>query len=276
MKISVIIPTFNRSNVVRRAIDSVLLQTYKNFELIIVDDGSTDDTHDILKDYIVSERIIYVRSENKGVSAARNLGVSLSNGEYISFLDSDDEWLPCKLQMQIDLIKQGPELECVHGEEIWIRNAKRVNQKKIHQKFGGDIFEKCLGLCLISPSAVMISKRLYTEMNGFDEDYIVCEDYDLWLKITSLYKVGFIKEPIITKYGGHDDQLSAKYFAMDYYRVKSMDRILKIRDLSNERVSLVKETIVKKASILLKGYEKHNNMKDHAEILEILESHLES
>ena len=213
--ISVIIPTFNRAHVLLKAIDSVLKQTYKNFEVIVVDDGSTDGTTELLSSYIKEGKILYLKQENKGVSSARNFGVKSSKGDWLAFLDSDDEWLKHKLQKQVELLTERPDLRLVHGEELWVRNGKRVNQKKIHQKFGGFIYEKCLPLCLISPSAVMIERKLYEEMGGFDEEFTVCEDYDLWLKITSLYEVGFVSDPIIYKYGGHEDQLSHKYFAMD-------------------------------------------------------------
>ena len=256
---SVIIPTFNRSHVLLRAVDSVLKQTYKNFELIVVDDGSTDETQTILEGHIKEGQIKYLRQENKGVSSARNFGVRNSKGDWLAFLDSDDEWLKSKLEKQVELLQKRPELRLIHGEELWVRNGKRVNQKKIHQKFGGFIYEKCLPLCLISPSAVIIERKLYEEMGGFDEEFVVCEDYDLWLKITSLYEVGFVTEPIIYKYGGHEDQLSHKYFAMDLWRIKSMLRILSLKNLNDQQIEATCAEVTRKAKILLLGYEKHQN-----------------
>lgn len=277
-KISVIIPTFNRQEYILRAVESVMNQTFQDFELIIIDDGSIDNTQKLIEDYIqsnnIKNKIIYEKIENSGVSAARNFGLRMAKGEWIAFLDSDDEWIDKKLEFQNDFIINNPELKIVHGEEIWIRNGVRVNQKKIHQKFGGKIFQKCLALCLISPSAVMISKDVLNENRGFDEDYVVCEDYDLWLKITSKYEVGFISTPIIKKYGGHEDQLSSKFFAMDYWRIKSMDRILNIRVLSDDDIISTKKQIIKKGKILLKGYLKHNNMSNYNEIKSIIENHL--
>jgi len=266
MKVNVIIPTFNREEILPRAIDSILAQTYENFDLTIVDDGSTDGTYEVVKKYLQHVNVRYIRTDNKGVSAARNIGVSLSSGDYVSFLDSDDLWHPDKLELQMNFLKQNSHLECVHGEEIWIRNGKRVNKKKVHQKFGGNIFKECLPLCFISPSTVLISRKVFLEMNGFDENFVVCEDYDLWLKISSLYEVGFIETPIMTKHGGHEDQLSTKYFAMDYFRVKALANILEIRDLGEALSNLVIEVLVKKSEILLKGYKKHNNLKDFDEI----------
>jgi glycosyltransferase involved in cell wall biosynthesis len=271
MKVDVIIPTYNRSSTLKRAIDSVLNQTYKGFHLYIIDDGSTDNTALLMQEYKSDENISYIKQKNKGVSAARNLGISLSNNPWVAFLDSDDEWLPHKLKKQIEIINSKPEAVLIHGEEQWVRNGKRINPKKIHQKFGGQIFEKCLPLCLISPSAAMIKRDVLLEMENFDEDFIVCEDYDLWLKITSLYEVEFISDPILIKYGGHEDQLSAKYFAMDYYRIKSMDKILSIRNLSIDLEEKVNQEIIRKGDILLAGYKKHNNLKDYEEVLNLVE-----
>jgi len=271
MKIDVIIPTFNRVLTLKRAIDSVLNQTYQNFHLYIIDDGSTDETEQLLKEYLSCSNVSIFKQENRGVSAARNYGLSLSNAPWVSFLDSDDEWLPEKLDKQVEVIKSNESAVLVHGEELWIRNGKRVNPKKIHKKFGGEIFERCLALCLISPSAVMIKRSVLHEMKNFDEDFIVCEDYDLWLKITSLYPVEFISDPIIVKYGGHEDQLSAKFFAMDYWRIKSMNNILENREFSKERSNVVRDQIIKKGEILLNGYRKHNNLKDYDEVLSWVE-----
>ena len=106
-------------------------------------------------------------------------------------------------------------------------------------------------------------------MNGFDENFVVCEDYDLWLKITSKYEVGYIKEPLITKYGGHDDQLSHKFKAMDYFRVKSIHNLLKSSKIDGEDKQRAEEEIVRKADILLLGYKKHNNLEHFEEIKKI-------
>lgn len=260
---SVIIPTYNRADTIERAIRSVFTQSFTDFELIIVDDGSTDKTQEVLTFFAKNKPndvfIKLLRTENNGVSAARNYGVSHANGIWLSFLDSDDEWLTHKLQAQYDFIKANPDCKLVHGEEIWIRNGVRVNQKKIHQKEGGDIFQRATELCLISPSAVVIDSDTYIEHGGFREDFPVCEDYDLWLKITSVMPIGFIQTPIIKKYGGHEGQLSTKFKAMDFYRVKSLKWILENRDLSIEKKNKVIQVAIKKCQILLKGYEKHQN-----------------
>jgi glycosyltransferase involved in cell wall biosynthesis len=270
--VSVIIPTYNRAHVLERAINSVFKQTFRDFELIIIDDGSDDETPKLLEKICAQNKnCVSYTIENSGVSKARNIGVEKSSGEWVAFLDSDDEWLPHKLERQMSFISHHKNVPLVHGEEIWVRNGKRVNPKKKHQKFGGDIFLKCLPLCVISPSASIIKKKIYLEMGGFDESFPVCEDYDLWLKITSLYPVGFIEDPIITKYGGHEDQLSRKYFAMDFWRVRALKNILQKRSLSEEIKKDVIDEILYKANILKQGYIKHQNHENLAFILEVIE-----
>ncbi len=260
--VSVIIPTFNRAQLLPRAIESVLGQDYKEIELIIIDDGSTDDTQELLENY---PKIKILRTSNQGISKARNLGIKVSRGEWICFLDSDDMWLPSKLSSQVKYAQQFPHLKLIHTNELWVRNGVRVNQMKKHQKAGGFIFEKCLPLCLISPSTVMIHRSVFSKIGDFDPEMTVCEDYDLWLRITKDYEIGYIEEALIQKYGGHEDQLSKKYKAMDYYRVKSLVNIYN-SNLSVQQKILVKEQILKKCEILLRGYKKHNNLENYNEV----------
>ncbi len=258
-KISVIIPTFNRLPVLARAIESVITQDYAPFEIIIIDDGSRDATKDFvtsLKNYSIR----YYYQENEGVSKARNFAAKISNGEWLAFLDSDDEWLPTKLSSQVQLLKTNSKLPLIHTEEIWVRNGKRVNQKKKHQKLGGRIFKDCLPLCRISPSSSLIRKDVFLDLQGFREDFEVCEDYDLWLKITSKYQVGYIEEPQIIKYGGHEDQLSSKYHSMDIWRIQALLGILNSPELSPDERKATLEEIAKKYRVLQLGYGKRNKL----------------
>lgn len=263
--ITAIIPTFNRAHTLNRALESVLKQTIPCKEIIVVDDGSTDNTEKLLAPYREKKLIKYIKTENRGVSAARNVAIAEAEGDWVSFLDSDDEWLEDKNEKQLQCFEETG-LPLIHGEEIWIRRGKRVNPKNKHKKFGGDIFTKCLPLCLISPSASMIKKSVLKSIGFFDEDFIVCEDYDLWLRFTLKHQVGFVETPIIKKYGGHEDQLSAKYKAMDYYRVKSMRNILQQNKIEDSIRELIKEEMREKCRILLNGYEKHQNMTHFHEV----------
>ena len=267
-KISIIIPTYNRAWALKRSVKSVLQQTEKDFELLVVDDGSTDHTQDLL-DTFKDPRITVITTTNHGVSRARNKGIAEARGEWLAFLDSDDEWLPHKLERQWSLVQEKNTLKIVHGEEIWFRRGVRVNPKNIHKKSGGWIFSQCLPLCLISPSAVMIHREVFDQIGNFDPSMIVCEDYDLWLRITPFYEVGFLHDPIIKKYGGHSDQLSTQYKAMDYFRVQSLVKILQM-DIGEKNRAQAKKVLAQKAQILIKGYKKHYNQNKHHEMRELL------
>lgn len=268
--ISVVLPTFNREVYLSRAIESVLTQTYRDFELIIIDDGSTDKTRSLVESY-QDERMSYLYQENQGISLARNLGIEKAKGEWVAFLDSDDEWLPKKLEKQNYFSQNHSHIQIIHGDEIWIRNGVRVNPMKKHQKSGGWIFEKCLKLCLISPSAVMIKKELFSKVGVFDPEMTVCEDYDLWLRITSKFEVGYIDDLLLKKYGGHDDQLSRKFKAMDEYRVKSMINLLESQKINHTQRESVLDELMKKLLILKKGFIKHGHLEKAKNVSRLLE-----
>jgi glycosyltransferase involved in cell wall biosynthesis len=221
--VSVIIPTYNRGWILKEAIDSVLSQDFDDFELIVVDDGSTDNTQDILDGY--ARDIIVLRQDNRGVSAARNAGIAFASGQFIAFLDSDDLWLPGKLSIQIDFFNSNPDVLICQTEEMWIRNGKRVNPKKRHKKLSGMIFKHSLPLCIVSPSAVMLKKSLLDKTGVFDESLPACEDYDLWLRISCKYPVFLIDTPLIIKRGGHEDQLS-KTPKLDKHRIQALKKII--------------------------------------------------
>jgi len=264
MLLSVIIPTYNRAQLLPRAIESVLCQPLFSdplrAELIVVDDGSSDDTELIITNQY--PQIHYLKQNNKGVSAARNLGLEKAKGEWIALLDSDDEWLPDKLQRQLALL-QSSQLDVCHTEEIWIRNDVRVNQMNKHKKAGGAIFEHCLPLCAMSPSSIIIHQRVFEHIGFFDESLPACEDYDLWLRLSAHYKVAYVEEPCIKKYGGHDDQLSRAFWGMDRFRVLALENLL-LQDkpelaLNAEQRAQALTMLNKKNNILLNGARKHGN-----------------
>ena len=262
MNVSVVIPCFNRIKTLSRSIDSVVNQTYKPSEIIIIDDGSTDGTRDfIIKSY---PNIKYFFQPKKGVSSARNKGIRESSSDWVAFLDSDDEWLPQKLEKQINQLGKHSEIFISHTNEIWIRNGVRVNQMKKHQKYGGYIFDKCLDICRISPSSVLIHKKVLKDVGVFDETLQVCEDYDLWLRITSKYSVLFEKELLIIKYGGHKDQLSKVKEGIEQFRIQSLEKILALNHLTEDQFIITKNMLMRKLSIYSKGLEKRNKFDELA------------
>lgn len=249
--ISVIIPTFNRGYVIRRAVDSVLAQNYPHFELIVVDDGSTDNTASRLAPLAGGGRLIYLSQINKGVSAARNSGIREAGGAFIAFLDSDDEWRPEKLSAQMEYFQKNPASLIVQTQERWIRHGRRVNPKRKHLKKDGDIFLESVELCLISPSAVMLRCELLNEIGLFDEDLAAAEDYDLWLRVLARYPVGLIDRELVIRHGGHEDQLSAQP-GLDRFRVMALEKILR-ESLSEERRQAVEKELSRRRAIYENG-----------------------
>ena len=259
--VSVIIPTFNRSEVVGRAVDSVLNQTFRDFECIVVDDGSTDATDTVLKGF--ANRIKVIKTENKGVSAARNLGAELSRGTLIAFLDSDDEWKPQKLQKQLGFMQKSG-FRISQTDETWVRGGKFVNKSAKYIRPSGNIFYNCLEVCAVTPSSVMMEKTLFFEYGGFDETFPVCEDYDLWLRMSLNEEFGLIDEPLIIKYGGNEDQLSNSA-CLDKYRIISIFNMLhKNVTLSEEQEKALKEVLAKKVKIYSAGAAKRGRSDEAA------------
>ena len=248
--VSIIIPTYNRGHVLGRAIESVLCQSFRDFELIVIDDGSTDQTERILKNY--PRKLIIHKQENRGVSAARNAGIKLASAPYLAFLDSDDWWLKGKLGAQLKTLEQSGNL-IIHTDEVWIRNGKRVNQCKHHAKKGGWIYESMLPLCAMSPSSILFHRSVLDQAGLFDESFPVCEDYDLWLRLTSRFKVDFLETAYIVKTGGHDDQLSRSMWGMDQYRVLALGKALRECPLDHMLREKTVRMMEQKATVYING-----------------------
>jgi len=257
--ISVVIPVYNRPELLERAVCSVLAQRDVEFELIVVNDGSTVSLESIERIVSESGHTFVALNNRKGVSAARNYGVALSSGQWLSFLDSDDEWKPEKLSSQLKFHQDNPELEISQCREIWIRDGIRVNQRKIHAMPEGDAFERCLELCCISPSGVFLSSELFSRSGGFDELLPICEDYDLWLRISKDYPVGLVQEAHVVKYGGHEDQLSSSEVAIDRFRLYALLKLICLGELTEKQLLLVQDSARKKCEILLRGARKHGS-----------------
>lgn len=249
--VSVIIPTYNRWPMVREAVDSALAQSCPAIELLVVDDGSEDSTASELRSrYGSSVRVL--SQPRQGVAAARNLGVRRSTGDYLAFLDSDDLWLPQKIERQIAFMGARPQAQICQTEEIWVRRGRQVNPRLRHRKPSGDIFRASLGLCLVSPSAVMMKRELFERVGGFDESFTVCEDYDLWLRIALDTFVYLIPDALVVKRGGHGDQLSRSTWGLDRFRVRAIKKLLD-GGLVGERRRWAIEELARKVAILARG-----------------------
>jgi glycosyltransferase involved in cell wall biosynthesis len=268
--VSVVIPVHNRPRLVAEAVKSVLEQSYRDFELLVVDDGSTDDTVEVLRGF--GEDIRLHLQSHKGVSAARNLGIDLAAADWIAFLDSDDLWLPDKLEEQVAYLNSEPECRIVYTDEIWIRNGRRVNPKQKHRKESGWIFPRSLELCLISPSSVMIHRSVFDHLGRFDESFPAGEDYDLWLRVTLHYPVHLIPRQLIVKRGGQDDQLSSSVWGLDRFRTRAIEKVLSDPGLTPEYRRDALAVLESKLKILAGGAGKRGDSTAAGEYLSRLEA----
>jgi glycosyltransferase involved in cell wall biosynthesis len=258
---SVIIPTYNRAQFLKIAINSVLCQTSEDYELIIIDDGSTDDTVNVMKEYAeyrpqakdYKSKIKYVHQFHQGVSKARNTGIKEAKGEFICFLDSDDRFRQEKLEVTKKYIDEYFEYKIFHTNEIWYRSGEFLPQKEFHQKPMGFVFKNAVKLCSISISTVAIKRNLFDEIGLFDEKLPACEDYDFWLRVTAKFPVFLIPEYLTIKEGGHPDQQSKKYPAMDKCRIYALEKILKNGHLDKENYKIALEELRNKCSIYING-----------------------
>ena len=257
--VSVILPTFNRAWTLKDAVDSVLNQDYPYIELIVIDDGSEDNTQELLGRY--KNRVVILKQENSGVSAARNAGIKNSHGEFIALLDSDDTWDKRKISCQVEFFKRHPEALICQTEEIWIRKGKRVNPKVKHKKPSGMVFEASLELCLVSPSAVMMRRQLFDLKGYFNEEFIVCEDYDLWLRVSATLPVFLIDKPYTIKRGGHTDQLSS-FHSQDKFRIRSLLNLIRSDSLTPVQAAKAKKVLKKKCTIYGNGCIKRGRNKE--------------
>jgi len=270
-RVSAIITTYNRKDFVQEAVDSVLVQTYGDWELIVVDDGSIDDTGEALQGY--GEQLLYTYEANQGVSKARNRGLELAQGEFIAYLDSDDLWLSQKLQVQVACMDEHPEAQICYTDEIWIRRGVRVNPKKKHAKYSGEIYPHCLPLCIISPSSALMRRGLFEQVGDFDTQLPVCEDYDLWLRVASRFPVFFIPQKLIVKRGGHHEQLSQQRWGNDRYRVKALVKMLELGVLSPPMRELTIHELHVKCRVLISGYRKRGKEAEAERYQEVAEQY---
>ena len=211
--VSVIIPTYNRAHLVGRAIRSVLNQTYQDFEIIVVDDGSTDNTEEVVKSFN-DPRIRYIRHEkNRGGSAARNTGIRAARGEYIAFLDSDDEWLPEKLAKQLPVFEKDSTCGAVYTDLLYMLPDGSV---KLCQNYRpeGWILKKLLSSNVVgTTSSVIVRRECFEKIGLFDESLPSCQDWDMWIRIAKRYSFRKIPEPL-TKYRVHQNRITTDFRAV--------------------------------------------------------------
>lgn len=257
MRISVVIPSYNRRHTLERALQSVFSQTSRVDEVILVDDGSTDGSSEMVRQLFPEVNVL--KQSNLGVSAARNRGIAKARCEWIALLDSDDSWLPQKIDQIRKAHKLQPDFVLYHSDEIWIRHGVRVNPMQKHHKCGGWIFEQCLPLCAISPSAAVICKSTLESLGSFDENLPACEDYDLWLRLCHQFPVHHVAQALVTRYAGHEDQLSQQHPVMDRFRIRALHRLLTTQNLETEFRHAAEAMLLSKLDILLNGAIKHQN-----------------
>lgn len=272
--ISVIIPTYNRASFLKETVQSVLDQTLFHraegahpFELFVIDDGSEDETEEVVRNF--GNKVFYHRQPHRGASSARNHGLQLAKGEYIAFLDSDDLWKKEKLSVQMSFFRAFPQARVCYTEEIWLRHGSRLNPSRKHRKFSGWIFDRVLPLCLLSLSSCFFRREVFEEVGGFDEDLPVCEDYDFGIRLAQRYPIYLVPAPLIIKRGGHPDQLSRKYWGMDRFRVRALEKALSL-NLTPQQENLVRTELVKKCWILIQGLEKRNRREEAKKYLELV------
>ena len=257
---SVVIPTHRRPEQVRDAVDSVMAQSDPRFELLVVCDGDDPETQAALLPFLSDRRIHIIKQTHAGVSTARNTGIAAARGTWIAFLDDDDRWHPEKLARQAAFMAATGYLasQC---DEIWIRNGTRVNAMKKHAKPSGWIFPQAVERCCVSPSAVMLHRSLFARIGLFNPDFPVCEDYELWLRLALAYPVGNLPMALLTKYGGHADQLSRRFHSMDIWRVRALEGVLNHPILASKPQwqALVRLSIITRSRILAQGAQKHGN-----------------
>lgn len=219
-KVSVVIPTYNRSKVLPNSIDSVLTQTYQDFELIIVDDGSIDDTASKVEKYLKDERVRYIQLEkNAGVSNARNVGVQNANGEWIAFHDSDDCWRPNKLEKQMEYLDSHPECKMVYSAYEFHVPGKEETIKVPMGIQTGNLVDSLLVANRVGAPTVVVDRNLYIELGGFDESFPALEDWDFAIKAAIATEVGYVDEPLVDV---HYSDGSISGSTMNYYQARCM------------------------------------------------------
>ena len=267
--VSVIIPTYNRGPFLKKAIESVLSQSHQEIELVIVDSCSDDTTPAILEGF--RNRLTVLQVARGNPAAARNLGIRSTRYPLIAFLDSDDWWHRDKLSLQIRAMDENRSYLISHTQEVWYSKGKILRQRRKHRKYHGWIFDKCLPLCAVSPSTVITRRELFETVGLFDENFICCEDYELWLRVSAHYPFLLVDMPLTSKDGGREDQMSRIHrVGMDKLRIQALLKILSTPFLlsKEQRAPAVRE-LENKCRIYGEGCIKHGKIEEGRCYLEL-------
>jgi glycosyltransferase involved in cell wall biosynthesis len=274
--ITVIIPTFNRRLFLEQAIRSVLAQAASGLELLVVDDGSTDGTDILVRKFAAHADIPmrYIRQENRGAAAARNLGIMNASGELICFLDSDDRFLPGKIARQQQVLEESACLVS-HTFEQWLRRGVHLNQKRKHLPPDGDIFAACLPMCVVGMSTVMVRREVFARYGLFDESLPCCEDYEYWLRVSAGERFRLVPQPLTVKNGGRDDQLSVIHRAgMDKFRIRTLVKLLESCPLNEDQYRMTVRELQRKCEIYGKGCIKHGRIEEGGTYLRLPDAYI--
>lgn len=204
-RVSVVIPTYNRAESVGDTVQSALNQTHDDLEVIVVDDGSTDETSSVLSNYETDPRVRIVRHEtNRGISAARNSGIETADGEFICQLDDDDQWMPEKVEKQLECFEDlGEEYGVVYTGGIRYNNGQEVGRRVPKQR--GNIYPEVLVRFRLNPhSGHMVRAEAYETVGGFDTDFDRAVDWDICIRLARTYKFGAVMDPLVKKYARPD------------------------------------------------------------------------
>lgn len=281
MQYTAIITTCQRPHALGRALRSVFQQTLGPAEILVVDDGGdisavqttiAAGTERALGEDPTKRMAAIEALPNRGygISAARNTGIRRARSAWVVFLDDDDEWQPMKAHRQAAIVQATRGRRLCHADEIWLRAGRRVNQSAQHKKAGGAIYERCLKLCCISPSAVFAHLSLFEDHGLFDESLAVCEDYDMWLRICAYEEIAYVPEPLVIKHGGHADQLSRRYWGMDRFRVRALMKMMDDPKLDAAKRDATRAMLIQKLTILAKGAARRANRRRHLYYTDLL------
>lgn len=244
-KVSTIIPTYNSPHYLIEALESVLSQTYKDMEIVIVDDGSTDNTKEVIQSYLILDRNIkYIYQNNGGTASARNTGIKFSSGEYIAFLDHDDIWLPQKTELQIKILDSDPSIGLVYCRfQIMDEDKGSVLEPPKRELCRGGVYEKFLVRCYINTaSQVMIRKACIERVGYFDESLQIVDDYDFYIRVARHYKIEYLDQPL-ANWRIHRLNTSKAIEKMISNRIALRKKILKDPDLSKKQRLIVKQVL---------------------------------